>query len=175
MFLYPETRDTLQNDRALAALSSGLLTGRGLFNNRIPVPLSENDFIFSIIGAEFGFLGSLAVLAIFFTIVIRCLLIAHRSQVFLGRLIAVGVGATIGLQTFMHVGVNTFILPNTGINLPFISQGGSAMWVFMGMIGLVLNVGMTREYSMFEGIGSNTRSRTIMTTTGFRPVRPNKR
>ena len=158
-FLYSEGADidTWQNDQALMALSSGLLTGRGLFNNQIYVPYIENDFIFSIIGAEFGFLGSLAVLAVFFLIVLKCFIIAYRSQVFLGKLLAVGAGATIALQTFLHVGVNTFILPNTGINLPFISQGGSAMWVFMGMVGLVLNVGMTREYSMFDTLGTKPR------------------
>ncbi|MCL2235228.1 MAG: FtsW/RodA/SpoVE family cell cycle protein [Defluviitaleaceae bacterium] len=150
-FLYPEEGSALlyQNERALDALNSGLLTGRGLFSNT-RVPEASNDFIFSIIGAELGFLGSMAVLAVILVIVIRCFMIAHRSQVFLGKLLATGVGAAIAFQTFAHVGVNTFMLPNTGINLPFISSGGSSAWVFMAMIGLVLNVGMTREYSMFE-------------------------
>jgi len=150
-FLYPEPGSALlyQNERALDALNSGLLTGRGLFSN-VRVPEASNDFIFSVIGAELGFIGSLAVLAVIFTIVIRCFMIAHKSQLFLGKLLATGVGAAIAFQTFAHVGVNTFMLPNTGINLPFVSSGGSSAWVFMAMIGLVLNVGMTREYSMFE-------------------------
>jgi len=143
-FLYPEGVDTFQNDRALAALSSGLLTGRGLFNNTVRIPEASNDFILSVIGAEFGFLGVLMLLAAFFIVIIRCFVIAYRSQLFLGTLMAVGVGITIVAQVFIHVGVNTFMLPNTGINLPFISSGGSSIWVFMAMIGLVLNVGMSR-------------------------------
>ncbi|MCL2854986.1 MAG: FtsW/RodA/SpoVE family cell cycle protein [Defluviitaleaceae bacterium] len=150
-FLYPEPGSALlyQNERALDALNSGLLTGRGLFSGT-RVPEASNDFIFAIIGAELGFLGSLAVLAVIFVIVMRCFMIAHRSQLFLGKLLATGVGAAIAFQTFAHVGINAFILPNTGMNLPFVSSGGSSAWVFMAMIGLVINVGMTREYSMFE-------------------------
>ena len=158
-FLYPElgTAGTYQNERAWDALSSGLLTGRGLFENTVRVPEMSNDFIFSIIGAEFGFLGSLAVLIVMFMIVIRCFMIAARSQVFLGKLLATGVGAAVAFQTFVHVGVNTWLLPNTGIGLPFISSGGSSMWVFMALIGLVLNVGMTQEYSMFDDFGGKKR------------------
>ena len=158
-FLYPElgTAGTYQNERAWDALSSGLLTGRGLFGNTVRVPFMQNDFIFSVIGAEFGFLGSILVLAVMLLIVIRCFMIAHRSQVFLGKLLAAGVGAAVAFQTFVHVGVNTWLLPNTGIGLPFVSSGGSSMWVFMALIGLVLNVGMTQEYSMFDDFGGRKR------------------
>ena len=152
-FLYPDGADTFQNDRAIMALASGLLTGQGLFNNQIHVPEFTNDFIFSIIGAELGFIGSVAVLAVVLIIVLRCMMIANRSDVFLGRLIASAVAITIAFQAFTHVAINTWLLPNTGMNFPFVSSGGSSMWVFMAMIGLVLNVGMTREYSMFENMG----------------------
>jgi len=156
-FLYPEYgdgSDTFQNEWALVALSSGLLTGQGVFGNEIFVPLATNDFIFSIIGAEFGFIGSVAVILVVLLIVLRCLMIAHRSEVFLGKLIATGVAVTIAFQAFTHVGINTWLLPNTGMNFPFISSGGSSLWVFMAMVGLVINVGMTREYSMFESMGT---------------------
>ena len=156
-FLYPEYGDgagVWQNERALMAMSSGLLTGRGLFSNPVPgVPEASNDFIFSIIGAEFGFIGSVGVLLVALLIVLRCLMIAHRSEVFLGKLIATGVAVTIAFQTFTHVAINAWLVPNTGMNFPFVSSGGSSLWVFMAMIGLVLNVGMTREYSMFENMG----------------------
>ncbi|MCL2376361.1 MAG: FtsW/RodA/SpoVE family cell cycle protein [Defluviitaleaceae bacterium] len=155
-FLYPDYGDgdaTFQNEWALIALSSGLLTGKGLFENQIFVPLDTNDFIFSIIGAEFGFIGSVSVILVVLLIVLRCLMIAHRSEVFLGKLIATGVAVTIAFQAFTHVGINTWLLPNTGMNFPFVSSGGSSLWVFMAMIGLVINVGMTREYSMFESMG----------------------
>ena len=156
-FLYPEYGDGAgiwQNEQAIRAMSSGLLTGRGLFNNPVPnIPEATNDFIFSVIGAEFGFIGSVGVLLIALLIVLRCLIIAQRSEVFLGKLIATGVAATIAFQAFTHVAINAWLLPNTGMNFPFVSSGGSSLWVFMAMIGLVLNVGMTREYSMFENMG----------------------
>ncbi|MCL2170316.1 MAG: FtsW/RodA/SpoVE family cell cycle protein [Defluviitaleaceae bacterium] len=154
-FFYPEPGSDLlfQNEWAERALQSGMLTGQGLFQNTFFVPDAPNDFIFSIIGAELGFLGSLAVLIVMFAIVVRCFMVAHRSQVFLGKLIAAGAGGAIAFQTFVHVGVNTWMLPNTGIGLPFVSSGGSSMWVFMALIGLVINVGMTQEYSMFDDFG----------------------
>jgi len=152
-FLYPEGGDNFQNERALMALASGLLTGQGLFNNQIHVPEFTNDFIFSVIGAELGFIGSVGVLAVVLLIVMRCLMIAGRSDVFLGRLIATGVAVVIAFQSFTHVAINAWLLPNTGMNFPFVSSGGSSLWVFMAMIGLVLNVGMTREHSMFENMG----------------------
>jgi len=154
-FLYPEGGDaTFQNERALMALASGLLTGQGLFNNQIHVPEFTNDFIFSIIGAELGFIGSVSVLVLVLLIVLRCLMVASRSDVFLGRLIASAVAIVIAFQSFTHVAINAWLLPNTGMNFPFISSGGSSLWVFMAMIGLVLNVGMTREHSMFENMGN---------------------
>lgn len=156
-FLYPEGADTLQNDRAIMALASGLLTGQGLFNNQTVVFESTNDFIFSIIGAELGFIGAVGVLAVVLAIVLRCMFIANRSQLFLGRLIASAVGITIAFQAFTHVAINAWLLPNTGMNFPFVSSGGSSMWVFMAMIGLVINVGMTKEYSMFEKMASSGR------------------
>ena len=156
-FLYPQYAEqgvqTWQQEQALIAMSSGLLTGRGLFNNQTIVPEATNDFIFSIIGAEFGFIGSVGVLFITMLIVLRCILIAHRSEVFLGRLIAAGVAVVIAFQAFTNAAINAWLLPNTGINFPFVSSGGSSLWVFMAMIGLVINVGMTREYSMFENMG----------------------
>jgi len=155
-FLYPEYGDgwgAWQQEQAIRAMSSGLLTGRGLFNNQVVVPEIVNDFIFSLIGAELGFIGSVGVLLTSLLIVLRCLMIAHRSEVFLGKLIATGVAVTIAFQTFTHVAINAWLLPNTGMNFPFVSSGGSSLWVFMAMIGLVLNVGMTREYSMFENMG----------------------
>ena len=160
-FLYPElgTDGTFQNEQAWRALASGLLTGQGLFANDVFVPEISNDFIFTLIGAEFGFLGSIAVLVLMFIIVVRCFMIAGRSQVFLGKLLAAGVGTAIAYQTFFHVGVNTWLLPNTGIGLPFVSSGGSSMWVFMALIGLVLNVGMTQEYSMFDDFGGKAAAK----------------
>jgi len=153
-FLYPELDVgfvyTYQNVRAINALNSGMLQGRGLFQNTIFVPESTNDFIFAIIGAELGFIGSVLTLAAATIIILRMLIIANRSDVFLGRLIASGAAAAMAFQVFTHVGINVWLLPNTGMSFPFVSSGGSALWVFMAMTGLVLNVGMTRTKSMFD-------------------------
>jgi len=139
-----------QSQCSIDAIRSGQLTGRGLFNNIVYVPYSSNDFIFAIIGAEFGFVGCVVVLAMIFVVVLRCFIIAYRSEVFLGRLLAAGTGGMIAFQTFVHVCVATGTLPNTGITLPFISSGGSSIWITMAAVGLVLSVGMTRSKSMFE-------------------------
>lgn len=143
-----ETPDNqLQSLRSVQALSSGQLTGRGLFGNVVRVPLAYNDFIFAVIGAEFGFAGSVAVILIIFMIVIKCFIAAHHSDSLCGKLLASGVGAMIGTQAFVHIGVTTMLLPNTGIPLPFVSAGGSSMWINLVAIGLVINVGMKRAKS----------------------------
>jgi len=139
-----------QSQQSIEAIRSGQLTGRGLFNNIVTVPYSTNDFIFAIIGAEFGFAGCIAVLSAILVVVLRCFMIAHRSEVFLGKLIASGVGGMIAFQTILNVSVATGTLPNTGITLPFISSGGSSIWIMTASVGLVLSVGMTRPKSMFE-------------------------
>ena len=139
-----------QSEQSVEAIRSGQLMGRGLFNNIVYVPYSTNDFIFAVIGAELGFAGCVAVLAAMLIVVLRCFLIAHRTELFLGKLIAAGVGGMIAFQTIVNVSVATGSLPNTGITLPFISSGGSSIWITMASVGMVLSVGMTRTKSMFE-------------------------
>ena len=139
-----------QSQRSIDAIRSGQLTGRGLFNNVVAVPYSHNDFIFAVIGAEFGFVGCVGVIGAILVVVVRCFVIAFKSDVFVGRLIAAGTGGMIAFQTFLNVSVATGTLPNTGITLPFISSGGSAIWITMAAVGLVMSVGMTRTKSMFE-------------------------
>jgi len=139
-----------QSQRSIDAIRSGQLTGRGLFQNIVNVPYSSNDFVFAVIGAEFGFVGCICVIAAIFVVVLRCFMIAYRSEVFLGRLLAAGTGGMIAFQTFVNVSVATGTMPNTGITLPFISSGGSSIWITLAAVGLVLSVGMTRSKSMFE-------------------------
>ena len=110
---------------------------------------AENDFIFSVVGEEFGFLGCLGVLAVMFVIISRCIKISLTSEDNLGALVAGGVAGMLCFQTFVNVGVATGILPNTGMPFPFMSYGGSAMWVDMICIGIVLSVGMKKPKSMF--------------------------
>jgi rod shape determining protein RodA len=144
-----------QTKHSIWAIGSGQLRGKGLYNGTINqlsyLPESHNDFIFSVIGEEFGFLGCLAVFLIMLFIIARCLIIAAKATDNLGRLIAAGVGGMLAFQTFVNIGVATGLLPNTGMTFPFLSYGGSSIWTNMLAIGLVLNVGMCKPKSMFEG------------------------
>lgn len=149
-FFEPYDEDaTYQNRQALIAIGSGQLSGKGLFKGDVYVPYAANDFIFTVLAEEIGFVGCIATIFVVFIVVFRCIVIAMRSDIFYGKLIAGAVGGMLTFQTFCNVGVNTGLLPNTGMIFPFISAGGSAMWVFMALIGMVLNIGMTKTKPMF--------------------------
>jgi rod shape determining protein RodA len=138
-----------QTMQSIRAIGSGLLDGKGLTKGDTVVPYAHNDFVFAVIGEELGFIGCMAVLFCFLMIVLKCLFIAYKAVDANGRLVASGVGIMLAFQTFVHVGVATGVLPNTGTPLPFISYGGSSMWVSMASVGLCINVGMTKTKSFF--------------------------
>lgn len=129
------------------AIASGQLTGKGYKNNEVTsvkngryILEPHTDFIFAVIGEELGFRGSVILIATLFSIVLECLYVAYKAKDMAGRIIAVGVASWIGFQTFINLGVVTFIIPNTGLPLPFISYGlTSLMCLYIGL-GLVLNV-----------------------------------
>ncbi|NLK37291.1 MAG: rod shape-determining protein RodA [Epulopiscium sp.] len=145
-----------QTEKAINAIGSGQLKGKGLFHGTLNqlsyLPEPHNDFIFSVIGEEFGFIGCIIVLFLLLFIVFRCILIAIATRDFFSQLIVVGIAGMIAFQTFVNVGVATGIMPNTGMSLPFVSYGGSSMWTNMTAVGLVLNIGMKRSSSIFEGV-----------------------
>lgn len=147
--------DYYQSKNSIWAIGSGQLRGKGLFNGTINqlsyLPYSHNDFIFSVIGEEFGFLGCLAVLLAMCFIITRCIKIAASAEDYLGMLIAGGVAGMLTFQTFVNVGVATGLLPNTGMPFPLLSYGGSSMWINMIAIGLVLNVGVKKKKIIFYG------------------------
>ncbi len=142
-----------QTNYAMQAISSGQLFGNGLYNGTLSqlnyLSESHNDLIFAVLGEEFGFVGSSLVLFIMFLIISRCLKIGSNSVDFTGRLICTGVASMFFFQSFVNVGVNTGLLPNTGMPFPFMSAGGTAMWVNLSCIGLFLNVGMSKKKNMF--------------------------
>ncbi|MDR2650446.1 MAG: FtsW/RodA/SpoVE family cell cycle protein, partial [Clostridiales bacterium] len=109
------------------------------------------DFIFSVVGEQFGFIGCSAALIVFFIIISKCILIANRSPDMLGRMAAMGVAGKLAFEVFVNVSVATDILPNTGMPFPFLSSGGSSMWVNMACVGLVLNIGLFKAKSIFKG------------------------
>lgn len=142
-----------QTDRAVHAIGSGGLKGKGLYNGSISqlnyLPESHNDFIMAVVGEEFGFIGAIIVIALLLLFIIRGLWIARGAPDDLGMFIVVGYIGMIALQAFINIGVVTDLLPNTGVPIPFISYGGSALWSNMIGMGLVLNVAMSKEETMF--------------------------
>ena len=144
-----------QTEKSISAIGSGQLTGKGLFNGTLNqlsyLPEPHNDFIFSVIGEEFGFFGCIFVLAVLLFIVFRCILIAISARDTFSQLVAAGIAGMFAFQTFVNAGVATGILPNTGMSLPFVSYGGSSMWTNMVAIGLMLNIRKKETKSLFEG------------------------
>ena len=141
--------EAYQQNNSVMAIGSGQLTGKGLNNNTTTSVKNGNfilepqtDFIFAIVGEELGFVGCCIVIALLLLIVIQCILIGIRAQDTTGRIICCGVGALIGIQSFINIAVATQIFPNTGIPLPFVSYGLTSLWSMYLGIGLVLNVGL---------------------------------
>ncbi len=156
-FIDPEEySDTVyQQENSVMAIGSGQLYGKGLNNNTISdvsvtdtgfVSEQQTDFIFSVVGEELGFLGSVLVIALMAGVVIQCLIVAGHARWMAGRLIATGMAALIGFQSFINIGVATQILPNTGLPLPFLSYGLTSLLACMIGIGIVLNIGLQRHY-----------------------------
>ncbi len=142
-----------QTNNSVHAIGSGGLQGKGLYQGAISqlnyLPESHNDFIVAIIAEEFGFVGIMVMLGVILFMVIRGLWIAHTAADDFGKFIVVGYMGMIAFQTFVNMGVATSLLPNTGLPLPFVSYGGSSLWANMIGMGLVLNVGMRKETTMF--------------------------
>lgn len=144
-----------QTEKSISAIGSGQLIGKGLFHGTLNqlsyLPEPHNDFIFSVIGEEFGFFGCIFVLAVLLFIVFRCIVISISARDTFSQLLAAGIAGMFAFQTFVNAGVATGILPNTGMSLPFVSYGGSSMWTNMIAIGLMLNIRKKETKSLFEG------------------------
>nr|MBQ6241571.1 FtsW/RodA/SpoVE family cell cycle protein [Lachnospiraceae bacterium] len=143
---------TAQQDRAIMAISSGRLSGKGLFNASFDSVKAGNflseencDFVFAVVGEELGFWGSAAILALFALTVFLCFRTASKAPDLAGRLICAGSGAFLGLQVFFNIGVTSGVLPNTGVVLPFFSHGISSLLSAFMCLGLVMNVALQRR------------------------------
>jgi rod shape determining protein RodA len=130
--------------QARITIGSGGLFGLGYMGGQQSqldfLKVSYSDFVFSVVAEEFGFVGSLALCALLFILVWRCLVVASHAGDAYGGLIAVGVASWIGMQVFVNVGMNIGLMPVTGIPLPFISYGGSSLISVLLGIGLVQSV-----------------------------------
>lgn len=154
-FLYPEDYGSTiqyQQNNSVMAIGSGQLFGKGLNNSSLATVKDANliseqqtDFIFSVVGEELGFVGSILIIVILGLIVVQCIKTARKASDDMGMLLATGVAMLIGFQTFINIGVATSLLPNTGIPLPFVSYGLSSLVCCCAGMGLVLNVSLQRR------------------------------
>lgn len=129
--------------QSLLALGSGGLFGLGLGNSRqkfFYIPEAQNDFIFSIIGEELGFIGASTVLFLFLFLIWRGIRIALHAPDMFGCLLATGITCMIGVQVAINIAVVTVSMPTTGVTLPLISSGGSSLLFVMANIGILLNI-----------------------------------
>ncbi len=136
----------LQSKRAIGA---GQLVGRGLFQgtqtNLAYIPEQQNDFIFTAIAEQLGFVGGVLVLAAFLVIVWRLLVVSANSRDRFGALVAIGLAALIGFHVFINVGMTMGLAPVTGLPLPFVSQGGS-FYLTMGIaVGIANSIWLRRS------------------------------
>ncbi len=125
------------------SISNGGLFGVGLFNSRqkyLFLPFAESDFIFAVIGEEFGLVGCLLLLSIYFVLTVCGIKIAIKSKNRFGAYLASGIIGVIAIQTTINIAVVTGLIPPTGLPLPFISMGSTSIVVFMSAIGVLLNI-----------------------------------
>ncbi len=149
-WLYPEEykdAEAYQQNNSMMAIGSGQLLGKGYNNNEISsvkngnfISEAQTDFIFAVIGEEWGFLGSCVIIILEFLIALECALIGWKARDMAGHVIAGGMAGLVCFQSFINIGVATGLIPNTGLPLPFVSYGlTSLVSMYLGM-GFVLNV-----------------------------------
>ena len=129
--------------QSLYALGPGGLFGVGLGRSRQKLyylPEPQNDFIFAIIGEELGFLGAVTIILLFFILIWRGFKTSLLAPDTFGSLLAAGLTTMIAVQALINIGVVTGSIPVTGINLPFISAGGSSLFFSMCAMGIVMNI-----------------------------------
>ncbi len=132
-----------QINQSLYAIGSGGLFGLGLGNSKQKysyLPEPQNDFIFSVLAEELGFIGSIFVIILFALFVWRGIVIAIKAEDHFGTLIAIGITTMIGLQALINMAVVTNTIPVTGMSLPFFSYGGSAMLADLIGVGILLSI-----------------------------------
>ena len=135
-------------DQSLIAVGSGGLTGKGYLNgtqtNLDYVPEQHTDFIFTVAGEEFGFLGAIALLALFALLLWRAIRIAWMAKDPFGTYVAAGIASMFAVQMFVNIGMVIGIMPITGIPLPFLSYGGTSILVSFAGVGMLESIHMRR-------------------------------
>jgi rod shape determining protein RodA len=138
--------------QAKIAVGSGGMFGQGLFHGQLVagnfVPSQQTDFIFTVAGEELGFVGTIVIVFLLGVVIVRALRIATRADDLFGLLVASGIAIWFTFQSFVNIGMTIGIMPITGIPLPFVSYGGSAIFADMIAIGLLQSV--HRRHSVFD-------------------------
>ena len=133
--------------QSLIAFSSSGFFGVG-YGNSIQklgwLPECHTDFIYAIIAEEMGFITCILIIGLFWTLIQRGIIISSRCPDIFGKLVAIGIAFSIGIQAFINMGVTCGLLPATGVPLPFISYGGTSIIVSLSMIGILLNISKKR-------------------------------
>jgi rod shape determining protein RodA len=153
----------LQVYRSKMTIGSGRIFGNSLFKgiqtqNSSPivgvggfeVPLKQNDFIFSVVGEELGFIGCMVVITLILIILLRCLYIAKNSRDLYGNYVVMSITGMFAFHFFENIGMTIGVVPVTGITLPFMSQGGSALITNWMSVGVLLSVSMRRKRALFD-------------------------
>ena len=144
------TDQTLQS---LYAIGSGGLTGLGLGNSiekQLWLPESNNDFIFSVVCEELGFVGAVLVILLFVLFLVQGFWLAFHAENRFCTLVGIGIMAQIAWQVFCNIAVVTNTLPNTGISLPFFSSGGTSLILLLAEMGVMVNIGRNGERARLE-------------------------
>lgn len=134
--------------QSLIAVGTGGLTGAGLMEGKqklFYLPEPHTDFIFAVTAEEFGLLGSLFIVALFAFFCYRGFRAASRTKDLFGRYLAIGITTMIGVQAFFNISVVLALLPTKGIPLPFISYGGSSLFIMLASMGVLLNISKQAE------------------------------
>ena len=130
------------------AIGSGQMLGKGLYqgtqNNFDFLPVQETDFIYAVLGEEFGFIGGIVIIILYSIFLYRMMKIASASKDLYGSLVVVGITSMFAFQIFENIGMTMGVMPVTGVTLSFLSYGGSSIVTNMIALGIVLNVGMRR-------------------------------
>ena len=141
-------RMTSQTKQSLYAIGSGGVTGLGLGNSiekQLWLPESTNDFIFSVVCEELGFVGAVLIIVLFVLFIAQGLWIAYKAENLYCTMVGIGIMAQIAWQVFCNIAVVTNTLPNTGISLPFFSSGGTSLILLLAEMGVMVNIGRNGE------------------------------
>ncbi|MDT2046012.1 rod shape-determining protein RodA [Priestia aryabhattai] len=135
--------------KSLNAIGSGMVNGKGPGNGVVYIPESQTDFIFAVIGEEFGFIGGSIVISLFFLLIYYLIKLGLETKNEFNSYLCVGVITMITFHVFQNIGMTIQVLPITGIPLPFISYGGSSLMGSMFAIGLMFGISWHQKRYMF--------------------------